>query len=66
MFKFRLLDDLISFLDPLLGATDLGAEVRAPLATRSWNGADVAKLGVMIHGAELLSPTAASGTCVAK
>jgi hypothetical protein len=44
MFTFILLDDLISFLDPLLGAvgygaevtllsaTDLGAEVRAPLA----------------------------------
>jgi hypothetical protein len=57
MFTFRLLDDLISFLDPLLGATDLGAEVRAPLATRSWNGTDVAKL---------LSPTAASGTGAAK
>jgi hypothetical protein len=57
MFTFRLLDDLISFLDPLLGATDLGAEVRAPLATRSWNGTDMAKL---------LSPTAVSGTGAAK
>jgi hypothetical protein len=44
-----------------LGATDLGAEVRAPLATRSSHGSDVAELGAMIHGAKLLSPTAASG-----
>jgi hypothetical protein len=29
---FRPLDNLISFLDPLLGAIDLGAELRAPLA----------------------------------
>jgi hypothetical protein len=47
MFTFRPLDDLISFLDPLLddtdcgaevtrlGTIDLGAEVRALLATRS-------------------------------
>jgi hypothetical protein len=44
MFTFRLFDDLISFVDSLLGtidcgaevirlgATDLGAEIRAPLA----------------------------------
>jgi tRNA G10 N-methylase Trm11 len=44
MFMFRPLNNLISFLDPLvgavgcgveitrLGATDLGVEVRAPLA----------------------------------
>lgn len=47
MFTFRSLDDLILFLDPLLGATgcdakiiqldviDFGAEVCAPLAMRS-------------------------------
>jgi hypothetical protein len=41
MFTFRPLDDLISFLNPLFGATGYGAEVtwldaevRAPLATR--------------------------------
>lgn len=67
---FRSYNNLISFLDPFLGTTDcdaevtlldvtdLGAEVCAPLTARGWHGTNVAELGAMIHGAELLSPTA--------
>lgn len=33
MFMFRLLDDLISFFDLLLGATDFDVEARALLTT---------------------------------